>query len=95
MRNSLPAVRLTLILMTFLKVIFPGLLVSVVLAFALLPLRGRYINPTPSIPRGIYHRYQLTEQPIRRGILIGVPQPRMADVPMAGTAATWRLRPTY
>jgi type IV secretory pathway protease TraF len=75
--------RLILILMTFLKIIVFGFLASAGLAYVLLPLRGRYINPTPSIPQGIYRRYPLTEQPIRRGILLGFPQPRMADVPMA------------
>jgi type IV secretory pathway protease TraF len=81
--NPFPAARLILILMTFLKVVFFGLLASVVLAYVLLPLRGRYINLTSSIPPGIYRLYLLTEQPIRRGILIAFLQPPRADVPMA------------
>lgn len=60
-----------------------GIIFCLALMFVLFPLRGRYINPTPSVPRGIYHRYDLTEQPIRRGILIAFPQPKRLGVPMA------------
>jgi type IV secretory pathway protease TraF len=48
----------------------------------LIALFGRYINPTSSVPRGIYHLFQLTQQPIRHGVLIDFTQPPWDGVPM-------------